>query len=127
MIYTSYFGNLKNIDRSKYKVVTICNSKPSFLRKDTLIEDWGILGPRLSLLYDYKNNRVDENEYTQIYTDYILDNWEEFDNKFKFKNLDNVIMLCYERPENFCHRHILRNILNSMNILCEEYVNDNER
>ena len=41
---------------------------------------------------------------------------DEFEDKY-----DAVVFLCYEKPTDFCHRHILREILNyEYRIRCDE-------
>ena len=37
-----------------------------------------------------------------------------------YKYLDNKILLCYERPEDFCHRHIIANWFKAYGHECKE-------
>lgn len=123
MYYTSYFGKIKKLDKNKFKLVSITASKPSFCGDE--IGDWSFLGPPLTLLKSYKQGQVTEREYTQIYLNHIIKIWPQISN-FIEENADkNVVMLCYEKSENFCHRHLLRTFLNTKGIECKE-VDDND-
>lgn len=120
MYYTSYFDNLKHIDSTKYILVSIINKKPNFC--SNLVIDWSILGPTKSLIYAYKNGEIDEKEYTKIYLNYLNSNWDKFRLFFEdswFKKQD-IVMLCYEKPSKFCHRHLLCDFLNAKGIKCKE-------
>jgi len=35
-----------------------------------------------------------------------LENWEEIANNNN-KDVENIVLFCYEKPEDFCHRHIV--------------------
>ena len=118
MYYTSYFGNIKRIDRTKYKLVSVTNSKPSFC--DETIGDWSFLGPSKDLLYKYKNKQIKEDEYTDIYMDFLTDKWCEIKDYIIYHQNENIVFLCYEKPDDFCHRHLLSSFLNEKGIKCEE-------
>lgn len=122
MYFTSYFGNIKNINMKKYKLVCITNSKPSFC--DSSIEDWSFLGPTKELLKLYKNNKINEKEYTKIYLQYIDDKWTEIKDFLHQHENENIVMLCYEKSTDFCHRHLLRTYLNTKGIDCKELTKD---
>ena len=66
MYYTSYFGKLNKIDKSKYNFVSITNSRPKFC--DESIADWSFLGPSDYLLTGYKKGTISKEEYTKIYS-----------------------------------------------------------
>ena len=121
MYYTSYFANIRKLDKEKYRFVSITASKPSFCGDD--IEDWSFLGPSLKLLKAYKNGEIDENRYTEIYLKYLKENYKNFKDFLILNEQQNVCMLCYEKPSDFCHRHILRGFLNENGIECEEIIN----
>ena len=116
MVYTSYFGRVKYI-KENYPNLTLCSishNKPEWL--DDSILDWNILGPSKELLYNYKYNNLSEEEYTEIYSNYINSIWDNIKDMFK----DNIVLLCYEGKGKFCHRHILSDILNKKGISSKE-------
>jgi len=124
MFYTSYFAKIKAI-KEKYPnmlLVSISHDKPKFLENDETIENWGILGPIRSLLNDYKSGKCDEAEYTQRYNLYLHKMWPSIQTIFyqKYYQSIDVVMLCYEKPDAFCHRHLLAHFLHDHEIPCEE-------
>lgn len=104
-VYTSYFAKAKYFNRKKSILCQISNSAPFELdgRLSSLIPDWNtIVSPK-------KMGLIDEDEYKKRYInqlnsskDWIL----EIIESFKMCDKD-IILMCYESPDKFCHRHIL--------------------
>ena len=65
MYYTSYFGNMNKIDRTKYTLASISFQKPDFCDENVL--DCSFLGPWKDLLDGYKNGTISEKEYADQY------------------------------------------------------------
>ena len=109
MIWTSYFSNLRKIQSQPNEVtcISIYNSKPEWL-KGNIIDMGTLLGPGDKLLKDYKYKGISEEEYTERYLIKLNNNKEAIINLFKSLNEEDVVLLCYEKPPKFCHRHILR-------------------
>ena len=118
MIYTSYYGNLRNIPRGIVPI-NIANITP-----------YNYMGPSLPALFPpwwlverYKTDG-DWASYVDIYTKRVL-------NVFDPKEIENAInqiasggdavLICYERPEKHCHRHLVRDWLNKNDIPCKEW------
>lgn len=92
------------------------------------------LAPSKELLEGIKNGSITQTEYTERYKDQIhhcfdkfswfdsFDDWiYQLDNEFSDK-YSAVVLLCYEKPTDFCHRHILREMLNyEYHIRCDEF------
>jgi len=66
------------------------------------------LAPRVELLNAYKKKWIDEETFEKVYrellqsrriTGRLIADWLESDK--------DVILLCYEKPNEFCHRHIV--------------------
>ena len=108
-IYTSYFANYRNFPIGSLMVGITCfppNSSMINVRE---------LAPSADLLRDYKNHTIDEYMFKMRY----LNELRERDiTPEKVKNILNVIateeqcngdiiLCCYEKPNEFCHRHIL--------------------
>lgn len=67
------------------------------------------LAPTWDIVTGVKNGSIDEKQYTLEYLK-ILD---KLDPQKVVDDLgDNAIMLCYESPKDFCHRHIVAHWLN---------------
>jgi uncharacterized protein (DUF488 family) len=77
------------------------------------------LAPPWSIVRLYKNGDIDEEEYEFMYRRQILDN---LDPKQVMKDLGNeAILLCYEPPNEFCHRHITAQwLMGHLDIMIEE-------
>lgn len=117
MYYTSYFAKMKMLN-GKYTLASITAKKPKFCNSSVL--DWSFLGPSSSLLNAYKAGEVSEEEYTRIYIDDLSKMWSKISD-FIIENKDkNIVMLCYEGPGKFCHRHLLSNFLRCHGIDCCE-------
>lgn len=113
-VYTSYFANMKQLEDSNVYPVAICNKVPSFF-KGPNIES---VAPNNSILYEYKKSAQDssaQEHYKERYINEVLCAYrfhpEYFIDLLAFFSLqeDNkdIALVCYERPEDFCHRHIL--------------------
>ena len=135
--YTSYYGNYKNIPKN-LMCVQISRTCPDGLENNdnfTKVQN-SILAPSDELLYNMKSGKLSETEYKRQYLVELLQNIqskgfknlkeyifeiEKTYNSFQSK-WDGIIFMCYESPEKFCHRHIIRNLLTKVyNIECVEY------
>jgi len=127
-LYTSYYANIKNIP-TNYLMVGISQFCPEWLKYDApdnfLFVACNFLAPTKELLNDIKSGNIDPSEYRKRYNEQFdeffkncsyqyktVDQWyqkvdEEFSDKYQA-----IVFLCYEKPSDFCHRHILRDILN---------------
>jgi len=128
MIYTSYFGKLKKIDKLTdgrfYVPYSIAFSTPKWFHGPRIKS----LMPDYDLLTSYKTGVVDEQRYTTRYQNNILRDLvaaevilelesflpDTLDNKLMEMDCSimetdeiNILLCCYEKPEDFCHRHIL--------------------
>ena len=88
--------------------------------------------PSIDLLSDIKSNRIDQSVYTIRY-------YKELNERFHFKS-DNgrslisyiddlkrrffdysaIVFLCYEKPTEFCHRNLFRDLLSYYGISISE-------
>ena len=119
MIYTSYFGNLKNIPPNIYPVA-ICAKPPEWFTGKNI----KILAPSYEILSKYKlDGNVDE--YVQAYNEDILRfiHAQKLVHYLDVKaNGKDVVLLCYETPDKFCHRHLVSEWFNRNGYHCKEYV-----
>ena len=117
MIYTSYYANYKKY--SDFYKISISRSAPDHSYDLRLLD----LAPSSQLLKDYKNGVANEEEYTRRYLSSLEDlkkrgYLDRFVNSLN-NHTQDVVLLCYEKPDKFCHRHILADYLNrnyNMNI-----------
>ena len=112
---TSYFANFRKLDKNKYIAVSIARITP--VGVDIKVEEFA---PEKSTLFNYKNGKINEEQYTKEYTEQLD---ELFDDGIMVNTLSRlndvekrynkeVVLLCYEGKEKFCHRHILSKYIN---------------
>lgn len=122
-IYTSYFARLSKI-REEYPhalIVSISRHSPRWLTpwKDYIpCEE---LSPSKDLLWAWKCDRVGQALYRLKYLEEIKPVFQQVMVRLyrlaKSRNCDVIFLLCYEKPEDFCHRHLLAEMLGGV----EEY------
>lgn len=113
MIYTGYYANMKKMpENERYALVSISRGNPSWmpdlLDVIELKPSWEMV--ELAKSHDYER-------YVQMYQEKL--------SRVRLQDIlnqipDESILLCYESPDKFCHRHMVRNWLNSYGILCRE-------
>jgi len=109
MIYTGYFAKLKAYEKAGLQPVSIAGKAPDFYKGP----QYKSLAPRWDMFNDWKKGRIDNMEYTSIFLKHL----ETLDKEAIRRALnsfgENVILLCYEKPGDFCHRHIVADWLES--------------
>ena len=122
MIYTSYFAKSKQLDPDKYIFYSIAQYNPKGYKGQTI----SALAPSAPLLKWWKNSAQtseDEFKYIEQYTKETLSNKNP---KSFAEGLITIsegkipVLLCYEKSESFCHRHIIQKWLTNAGIECEE-------
>ena len=118
MIYTSYFAKLKELPEN-ITPISICGKAP----------DWytGLqykkLAPKYSFFSVWKDNH-DNHYYIEHFQNEVLDTLNLFDMLLDFQKLSSgkdIALICYEKPTDFCHRHLVADWLNKNGIKCEEW------
>lgn len=112
---TSYFANFRKLDKNKYIAVSITRITP--VGFDIKVEEFA---PEKSTLFNYKNGKINEEQYTKEYTeqlDELFDDGIMVNTLSRLNDLEKrynkeVVLLCYEGKEKFCHRHILSKYIN---------------
>jgi len=139
MIYTSYFdkrfygkpmnwGTIHTVPfvESHYEhAYSIANSAPKvkgekyslFTKISCVVPDWN------TIVKPYKDKEIDEKEYKNRYINQLCNNVVEIKRVCELilaPKLAPTFLLCWEKPNKFCHRHILRDWLNSVGFLKHE-------
>lgn len=118
MIYTSYFANMKRLGDRNY--VSIARYTP----KGIIIPSYLTLAPTRNILFQYKKDN-NESVYVNRYYEEVL---RKLNPKEVAEDLDGCTLLCYEKPENFCHRFIVAEWLKFYGFDCREVeCNDKSR
>jgi len=111
-IYTSYYANIRHIPDDYFIVATSGAISDEIA---SVVDSWDRkLAPSKDIYFEYKDN-PDWEKYTRRFKEErlkkidwleLLEKWEEIANQ-KNKPLENIVLCCYEKPTEFCHRHIL--------------------
>lgn len=107
MIYTGYYSKVKEYKKAGLVTVSISRTQPFSVDGKILT-----LAPEEKILWAHKNGEIDQEEYTRQYLDQL--------EKRGIRNIlldihffgEDVVLLCWESPEKFCHRHILADYIN---------------
>lgn len=112
MIYTSCFSRYRgdngiSIARSQ----PMKNGKPYF-------EELNEFRPPLWMLEGFKAGTITEKEFKHYYRNIVL---QGFNPVAWGKRLQGKVLLCWEKPEAFCHRHIVADWLRKAGFEVKEW------
>ena len=120
-IKTGYFAKVKTYIDNGYLPISISRYSPKWFEGACITE----LAPSSDLLMRYKNGKTGISEYKTEYLDYLSRsgiNLEELLKPYISDDYKGIVLCCYEKPSDFCHRHLLADFYNrhyNMNI--QEY------
>lgn len=133
MIYTSYFAKLKSLPNNVIPI-SICGKAPDWYK--------GLQYKKLAPKYDFfiKWKETHDNDYyVEHFQKEVLDTLDvirtlhelhlllPYDVKVDIQssvwsNPDwHIALICYEKPNDFCHRHLVADWFNKYNINVEEF------
>ena len=132
MIYTSYFAKLEQLPKNIIPI-SICGEAPDWYKG----LQYKILAPKYDFFMEWKKNH-DNDYYIKCYNEQVLDKLnaqEVIDSLTKlvrdpYRNprllsYENqgleIALICYEKPSDFCHRHLVAKWLTDNGFPCEEY------
>lgn len=132
MIYTSYFAQLKNLPDNIIPI-SICGKAPDWYHG----LQYKKLAPKYDFFMKWKENH-DNNYYIKCFNEQvlsklgrlkilndlqllILNNIKEKMNSPVWNNENfHIALICYEKPSEFCHRHLVADWLKEYGIEVEE-------
>ncbi|RLI53634.1 MAG: hypothetical protein DRO87_11325 [Candidatus Thorarchaeota archaeon] len=112
MIYTSYFARLKDVRNLGITPVSVAQGLPRGIE----ILSYRKLAPPWGLIKEYKRTG-DESLYTRVYFETILNKFNQYKVITDILLLalePNVALICFEKPGDFCHRHLIAQWLNQI-------------
>ncbi len=112
-IYTGYFDNINKYMAQNLNVEGITRFPPDILGKYGLINH-EYLAPSKELLLSYKNGEINRDRFIKTYMQFLNDN-EDYIHDIVTWTLDkdkDTIWCCFEKPSDFCHRHLLAAFIN---------------
>lgn len=119
-IYTSYFANLKNIPDDIIPI-SICRRSP----KGYSGLEYKILAPSSALLSEWHRNHNESNYRFKFAKQLVPLNASNIVGVLNYiSNGHDIVLVCYERPEKFCHRHLVAEWLNKHGYDVKEWKGD---
>ena len=120
MIYTSYFAKLKSLPEDVLPI-SICGKAPEWYKG----LQYKKLAPKYGFFMEWKQNQ-DNNYYIKCFNEQVLNNLDLLTVlrdliDMKDINYNHICLICYEKPTDFCHRHLVAEWLRNNDIKCEEY------
>ncbi len=100
-VYTSYFARAGKLIQANVTPIGIALYPPKFFYGSSI----SCLAPKRYML----NDKLSEEEYTQLYIGDVLSKINIpilKDTMLRMSNEKDIALLCYEKPGEFCHRHI---------------------
>lgn len=124
MIYTSYFAKLKELEKHNITPISICAKAPDWYKG----LQYKKLAPKYGFFMEYKKNH-DNDYYMEHFQKEVLDRLNAVDVILDFSRMDygfnvgenDIALICYEKPSDFCHRHWVAAWLNQNGFKCEEW------
>lgn len=105
-IYTSYYGQLKNLEKAGILPISISLFTPKWYK--------GLWYDKLAPAKNMINLTV--STYIPAFKKYILDHRSQEGVLKKLRVMsegyDKIALICYETPDKFCHRQLVRDWLN---------------
>lgn len=134
MIYTTYFAQLRNLP-SNMIPVSICGKAPEWYKGI----QYKRLAPKYGFFMEWKKTHNND-YYVEHFSTEVLDSLsvmmvltelqcaipdeikEQMQSPF-YTNPDwHIALICYEKPEDFCHRHLVSQWFCDSGFECKEWV-----
>lgn len=120
MIYTSYFAKLKSLP-DNIVPISICAKAPDWYKG----LEFKNLAPKYDFFMKWKKDH-DNDYFTKCYNARVLNNYDAsslvVDLIYMVNDCEkDICLMCYEKPSDFCHRHLVADWLNKNGVKCEEY------
>lgn len=124
MIYTSYFAKIKQLEKNNIIPISICGKAPDWYKG----LQYKKLAPKYEFFMEWKKNRNNDYYIEHFYTE-VLEPLDAFDvlhqlmymSELETGKVRDIALICYEKPSDFCHRHLVTEWLNKNGFKCEEW------
>lgn len=114
-VKTGYFAQMKKYVAAGYMPIAITASVPVWYKGNSM----QVFAPDWELVQDWKSGKITWDEYTERYNSMLDRRGISYALKI-LEQFENVVLICYEKPSDKCHRHLLAEYLNNkynMNVL----------
>lgn len=123
MIYTTYFAKLKSLPKDIIPI-SICGRAPSGYNGPS----YRAVAPKYDFFMQWKATG-DNDYYIKCFKEQVLDTLnparvvaELYYQIGKAPCSCDIALVCYEKPSDFCHRHLVADWLKEHGYECEEFV-----
>lgn len=116
--YTTYFANVRNLPKGVVPI-SICGKAPDAWKG----LEYRKLAPKWWFFKEWKENH-DNEFYVRNYNAEVLDklNPDDVWNDLRDMSKDaSFALVCYEKPDDFCHRHLVSEWLRKYGYEIEEF------
>lgn len=124
-MHTGYYAQLKSYLKCGLHPVSISVKCPDWYNGS----EYKKLAPKWEFFNEWKNgSHKGDNEYfIKNYKELVLDKLEPAQvmkelEELTGASLDKIIFLCYEKPEDFCHRHLVADWFNAAYKTCKKMI-----
>ena len=133
MIYTSYFNNYGRLFAANPNLVfiSIAGKMPDYFNHNEILK-YSKLAPNRdwwNVWHDKFNGRAESLDsqkfYIEKYYETVLNKLDPNEVKTELLEMSdrrNVVLMCYEIPDKFCHRHIVSEWFRQNGIECGEHI-----
>lgn len=119
MIYTSYFSKLQFLPDTTMPI-SICTMSPRWYKGKRAHQ----LVPNIDIRREFIASG-DVDRYARRYNDEVLSIYNVHSMYHSLELMANgkdIVLLCYERPSDFCHRHLVADWFSRNGHPCKEWV-----
>lgn len=120
IICTSYFAKVKELEECGILPISISQRAPDWYHG----LQYKKLAPSYRLLMNYKFRKHDDMDYTNQFYAEVLDTLDAADVVRELCAMAgdrDIALLCYEKPSDFCHRHLVAEWLERNGYACREW------
>ena len=118
MIYTSYFAKLKSLPENIIPI-SICGKAPDWYNG----LQYKKLAPKYEFFMKWKENHNND-YYIKCFNEQVLnklDPMRVYQELCSLAKSDEFDLICYEKPSDFCHRHLVSEWLKERGFDIEEW------
>jgi uncharacterized protein (DUF488 family) len=124
MIYTSYFAKIKQLEKNNIIPISICGKAHKWYKG----LQYKKLAPKYNFFMEWKKNH-DNDYYIEHFQTEVLNHLDATEVVLDLSKLsygfnigeNDIALICYEKPSDFCHRHLVSNWLNENGFRCKEW------
>lgn len=123
MIYTSYFAKIKELENNNIIPIAICAKLPGWYKG----LQYKKLAPKYGFFMEWKKTH-DNGCYTEHFQLEVLGSLDITSVLYDLADMLNdragqkdIALICYEKPTDFCHRHLVAGWLKENGTDCTEW------